>query len=194
MVSACALDRDIDSFPLGDATNVGECGSCLSGGQRARINLARAVYRNVDIYLLDDPFSSVDGSVGKHIFENCINGLLKEKAIVLVTHHLQYLKRCEQVLFIADGQCDLEAKALFDSEKSLNFIDKSEDVSENYDGSFKDIKNPINEPDQEKFNNNKSVYRQYIAAAGKPLVLVVAISFIIAQITTSYLHIFLAEW
>lgn len=70
VVQVCALQRDIDlNFSFGDRTLVGEKGVSLSGGQRARINLARAVYRNADIYLLDDSLSAVDAPVAKHIFE-----------------------------------------------------------------------------------------------------------------------------
>ena len=69
VVNVCALDRDFKLFPYGDRTLVGERGVSLSGGQKARITLARALYREADIYLLDDPLSAVDASVAKHIFQ-----------------------------------------------------------------------------------------------------------------------------
>ena len=88
VLNACALDqvtrdiqpisktmiflfnwKDIQSFGSGDLTVIGERGLTLSGGQKARVNLARAVYRDADIYFLDDPFSAVDAAVGKHIFD-----------------------------------------------------------------------------------------------------------------------------
>lgn len=77
----CALQRDMEILPHGDATILGERGSGLSGGQRARINLARAIYREADIYLLDDPLSAVDTHVGKHIFEKCVRDYLKVDVI-----------------------------------------------------------------------------------------------------------------
>lgn len=77
MIKVCALERDMELLPYGDATVVGERGVSLSGGQRARVNLARAIYRKADIYLLDDPLSAVDTHVGKHIFEKCILDFLK---------------------------------------------------------------------------------------------------------------------
>ncbi len=68
---------------------IGERGINLSGGQKQRISLARAVYSNQDVYLLDDPLSSLDTYVGQHIFDNIIKGALKGKTIVFVTHQLQ---------------------------------------------------------------------------------------------------------
>lgn len=68
---------------------IGERGMNLSGGQKQRIGLARAVYSDRDIYLLDDPLSAVDVHIGKHIFDRCINTFLKEKTVIFVTHQLQ---------------------------------------------------------------------------------------------------------
>lgn len=71
-VKHCALRTDFEQLPLGDQSSVGERGTALSGGQRARVNLARAVYRNASLYLLDDPLSAVDAHVGKFLFDECI--------------------------------------------------------------------------------------------------------------------------
>ena len=84
-------------------TEIGEKGINLSGGQKTRISLARAVYQNHDIYLLDDPLSAVDAHVGRAIFRNCIRGLLKNKCVVLVSHALEYLPVCDQVLVMEKG-------------------------------------------------------------------------------------------
>ncbi|KAF9172456.1 hypothetical protein BGX21_005723 [Mortierella sp. AD011] len=104
VIKACELIRDISLFPQGDETIIGEKGVTLSGGQRARVSLARAAYRDSDVYILDDPLSAVDPKVGRALFENCINGFLKDKARVLVTHQLQYIKDCENVLVLEQGQ------------------------------------------------------------------------------------------
>ncbi|XP_072935686.1 ATP-binding cassette sub-family C member 4-like isoform X2 [Epargyreus clarus] len=100
----CALERDISLFPHGDKTIVGERGVSLSGGQRARINLARAVYKEADIYLLDDPLSAVDTQVARHLFENCIKRYLSKKTVILITHQLQFIKSVDQIVIMDKGK------------------------------------------------------------------------------------------
>lgn len=103
VVKRCALERDFTLLPHGDKTIVGERGVSLSGGQRARINLARAVYKQADIYLLDDPLSAVDTHVGKQLFEECVAGYLREKMVILITHQLQYLKEVDHIIILENG-------------------------------------------------------------------------------------------
>ncbi|XP_057653038.1 ATP-binding cassette sub-family C member 4-like isoform X2 [Diorhabda carinulata] len=112
VVQVCALEKDFEQFPHRDRTIVGEKGVSLSGGQRARINLARAIYRKADIYLLDDPLSAVDTHVGKHLFENCIYNHLKGKTRILVTHQLQYLKKADLIILVNKGK--IEAQGTFE--------------------------------------------------------------------------------
>ncbi|XP_071783118.2 ATP-binding cassette sub-family C member 4-like isoform X1 [Centroberyx gerrardi] len=104
VLRACALKRDMDLLPDGDLAVIGDRGANLSGGQKARVSLARAVYQDADIYLLDDPLSAVDTEVGRHLFEECICGLLKKKPRILVTHQLQYLKAADQIVVLKEGQ------------------------------------------------------------------------------------------
>lgn len=106
VIEACALLPDIEILPSGDKTEIGEKGVNLSGGQKQRVSLARAVYCNADVYLLDDPLSAVDAHVGKHIFEKVIGpkGILKNKTRVLVTHAINYLPQMDTILVMTDGE------------------------------------------------------------------------------------------
>lgn len=106
-VFACALNDDLRAFPAGERTEVGERGITLSGGQKARLSLARAIYAQKDIILLDDVLSAVDARVGKHIMELGMLGMLKEKTRILATHQLSFLDYADKVVFInEDGTID----------------------------------------------------------------------------------------
>eukprot|EP00944_MAST-04C_sp_MAST-4C-sp1_P002062 g2062.t1 len=102
VLQACALKEDLNSFEKGDETVVGEKGINLSGGQKARVALARACYQNSSLYLLDDPLSAVDTIVAEHLFEQCIKKLLKSTTRVIVTHQVQFLPRCDRVIILDD--------------------------------------------------------------------------------------------
>ena len=104
VIEACALTEDIQRFPDYDKTVVGERGEVLSGGQKARVGLARAVYADADLYLLDDPLSAVDFKVGQHIFETCFKNLLGDKLRVLTSHQEQYMKEADQVIVLYKGR------------------------------------------------------------------------------------------
>ncbi|KAJ1304670.1 hypothetical protein OPQ81_005809 [Rhizoctonia solani] len=105
VVHACALRPDIEMLPGGEQTEIGERGVNLSGGQKARINLARVAYFGPDIALLDDPLSAVDSHVSKHILENCfLAGPLAEKTRILVTHQLHVLPYVDEVIFMDSGR------------------------------------------------------------------------------------------
>uniref|UniRef100_A0A915EWI1 Multidrug resistance-associated protein 1 n=1 Tax=Ditylenchus dipsaci TaxID=166011 RepID=A0A915EWI1_9BILA len=106
VLDVCALTPDLATLPLGDDTEIGEKGINLSGGQKARVSLARAVYQNYDVYLLDDPLSAVDSHVGKHIFEKVIgpNGILRNKTRILVTHGISFLKEADRIVLLENGR------------------------------------------------------------------------------------------
>ncbi|KFP82105.1 Canalicular multispecific organic anion transporter 2, partial [Acanthisitta chloris] len=105
-LEACALKTDLEVLPGGDQTEIGEKGINLSGGQRQRVSLARAVYSNSDIYLLDDPLSAVDSHVAKHIFDKVIGpeGVLKGKTRILVTHGISFLPQVDHIVVLVDGK------------------------------------------------------------------------------------------
>uniref|UniRef100_A0A665WKS8 Multidrug resistance-associated protein 1 n=1 Tax=Echeneis naucrates TaxID=173247 RepID=A0A665WKS8_ECHNA len=106
VVEACALQPDLEILPAGDKTEIGEKGVNLSGGQKQRVSLARAVYCERAVYLLDDPLSAVDAHVGKHIFDQVIGpqGLLKDKTRVLVTNGFNYLPQVDLILVMSQGE------------------------------------------------------------------------------------------
>ena len=103
VIRACSLREDLGSFSEGDLTLIGERGVTLSGGQKARVALARAVYQEADIYLLDDPLSAVDVKVGREIFYNCVKGFLSAKIVFMTTHHIQYAKQADEVIVMREG-------------------------------------------------------------------------------------------
>ena len=108
ILDLCELKQDLESFPGGDLTEIGEKGVNLSGGQKARISLARAMYCDNDIYILDDPISALDAHVGKNIMNNCIVGYLKGKTIILATHALQYAAFADKIYYMKNGEISWE--------------------------------------------------------------------------------------
>ncbi|XP_037610524.1 canalicular multispecific organic anion transporter 2 isoform X1 [Sebastes umbrosus] len=106
VLEACALTPDLEVLPGGDMTEIGEKGINLSGGQRQRVSLARALYSDTDVYLLDDPLSAVDAHVAKHIFDNLIGpeGALKGKTRVLVTHGISFLPQVDNIMVMVEGR------------------------------------------------------------------------------------------
>ncbi|NXW48076.1 CFTR regulator, partial [Nyctiprogne leucopyga] len=105
VIKACQLEEDISKFPEKDYTVLGEGGIILSGGQRARISLARAVYRDADLYLLDSPFGHLDIFTEKEIFESCVCKLMANKTRILVTSKLEHLKIADKILILHEGSC-----------------------------------------------------------------------------------------
>lgn len=103
-INACALADDFRQLPDGDQTEVGERGISLSGGQKARLTLARAVYARADVYLLDDVLSAVDQHVGRHLINNVLGpkGLLNGKVRILATNSITVLKEADYIYLLRD--------------------------------------------------------------------------------------------
>ncbi|KAI8903938.1 P-loop containing nucleoside triphosphate hydrolase protein [Powellomyces hirtus] len=104
VLSGCQLERDLTLLPHGVDTQIGEKGVNLSGGQKSRVSLARAAYRDADIYLLDDPMASLDAHVGARVFEDVVCRLLRDKTVVFATHQLHLLPRVDNVVVMAEGK------------------------------------------------------------------------------------------
>lgn len=103
VIEACALSDDLNVLPNGDKTEVGENGVTLSGGQKARLALARAVYMDKDIYLLDDPLAAVDTDVAEHLMKKCIMELLRGKTRILCTHRIEFVDKADMVVLMDNG-------------------------------------------------------------------------------------------
>jgi ATP-binding cassette subfamily C (CFTR/MRP) protein 1 len=104
VIDACALTPDLEILPHGDQTEIGERGITVSGGQKQRLNIARAIYFNADLVLMDDPLSAVDAHVGRHIMDKAICGLLKDRCRILATHQLHVLNRCDRIIVMEEGR------------------------------------------------------------------------------------------
>ncbi|NXL88754.1 MRP7 protein, partial [Alectura lathami] len=104
VVEACALSEDLNILPAGDQTEVGENGVTLSGGQKSRIALARAVYQEKELYLLDDPLAAVDADVANHLMQKCILGVLQHKTRILCTHRTEFLEKADALLLMDNGR------------------------------------------------------------------------------------------
>ena len=132
VIKACCLLPDLEALPNGDMTEIGEKGVNLSGGQKQRISLARAVYSQADLMLLDDPLSAVDSHVAKKLLKMFKGPLLSRSSIVLCTHHLQAVHSADQIILLSrsasqqtgadpsDVSLDLEAESLSSSAESTD--------------------------------------------------------------------------
>lgn len=222
VVKKCALERDFALLPNGDKTIVGERGQSLSGGQKARISLARACYRNAGIYLLDDPLSAVDTHVGKHLFDQCLRDLLKNNIVILVTHQLQYLQHVDQIVIFNHGK--VEAVGTYESlrETGLDFAkllsdpskdDKLDDKSLNRSRSGSRLRRQSSDtsntslddkPDESPMQNEEkrsegavglSLYKKYFKAGGGFCFFYIMVLFcIFAQVLASGGDFFLTYW
>ena len=106
VISICQLEQDFMSLPKGDKTEIGEKGLNLSGGQKARLSIARAIYSNAQIYIFDDPLSALDAYVGMKLFKGVFNDFLKDKTFIISTHALQYLCFFDRIFYMKQGKIE----------------------------------------------------------------------------------------
>jgi ATP-binding cassette subfamily C (CFTR/MRP) protein 1 len=140
-LEACQLGRDLEILTGGDLTQLGEKGITLSGGQKARVSLARAVYSGRDIVLMDDPLSAFDAHVKKAIFDEVCCGILKSKTRIVVTHAVDFLDRVDRIIVMKNGEIMLSGtySELLKDEYFKNMMktvgkhDKTEESSGNED-------------------------------------------------------------
>ncbi|KAG0420746.1 hypothetical protein HPB47_003320, partial [Ixodes persulcatus] len=181
VVDACALRPDIEMLPGGENTEIGEKGINLSGGQKLRLSLARAVYHDGDVYLLDDPFSAVDVHVATHLFEHVVGptGLLKSKTRILVTHSVTFLPQVDWIVLLDKGvikeqgtYSDLLAKKGSDFSAFLQKHVKGNSSSASLDSADEDgTEKPAEEPkdkgdkDQSRLTDEEAVGTGYFGSS-----------------------------
>ncbi|KAJ5675972.1 hypothetical protein N7462_008869 [Penicillium macrosclerotiorum] len=163
VIDACALTPDFAILPNGDQTEIGERGITVSGGQKQRLNIARAIYFNAELVLMDDPLSAVDAHVGRHIMDKAICGLLKDRCRILATHQLHVLSRCDRIVVMEEGKIhavDTFENLMRDNElfKRLMATSGQEDSKDDAEDAAEDV---TEEPKEKEASPKK-------AAPGKP--------------------------
>lgn len=203
-------------LPNGDATEIGERGITISGGQKQRLNIARAIYFDADVVIMDDPLSAVDAHVGRHIFDNAILGLLKDKCRILATHQLWVLSRCDRVIWMDGGKIqavDTFAN-LMASHAGFQTLMETTAVEESHDGEEAAVtEEKTAEVKKDKKKKKKrapglmqaeeravasvpwSVYGDYVRASGSILVApLVIFSLILSQGANIMTSLWLSYW
>jgi ATP-binding cassette subfamily C (CFTR/MRP) protein 4 len=198
IIKICALEHDILLFPYGDQTLVGERGVMLSGGQKSRISLARAVYRNADIYLLDDPLSAVDANVAQQIFDKCIVEHLRNKCVVLVTHQIQYLRNVDRIYLLKTGTiADRGTYGNLVGSKKYFTENNGQMLAETVDSTVLQDYNLSPETKEHRSSGTtvKKIYGAYCSAAGHWLfTCLVVLLFTLARLWGSCLDGFVTFW
>lgn len=198
-----ALLDDLKLFPNREMTEIGEKGITLSGGQRMRVSIARAVYQDADIYIFDDPFAALDMHVGKYIFESCLLTLLKHKLVVLVTNGLQYTSECNKVILVEDMKIKLR-EPLTEEERNKPKWQRLESEHKTLNaGELPEVTIP-SQPlvVQSSLQEEKalgdvplSVYYEWIKAAGGfRAALLITITYPVAQICNISSTVWLTRW
>ena len=152
IINIVELENDLLSFPDGDLTEIGEKGVNISGGQKARISLARALYSDKDIILMDDPLLSVDSDMKKTIFENAFIKELKGKTRVLVTHLIEYWEKADRIIIMEKGKfIDIGTFRDLSNKESYKHLHKNKILKKN-----KHLKINISKDNKEYFETDTS--------------------------------------
>ena len=134
---ACQLEPDLKEMPAGDHSEIGEKGINLSGGQKARVSLARAVYADSDIILMDDPISALDAHVRKQIFMQVFQNILKDRTRILVTHAIDFVHLADRVLIMKEGK--IAAQGSYDELKDNEYMKQVMDIHNTHQKESKEI-------------------------------------------------------
>ena len=224
VLNAVALTLDLQQLPAGDMTEIGEGGINLSGGQKVRVSIARAAYADCDVYLLDDILSAVDVHVGAHIMSQLVNGLLRHKTRVLVTHHTHFLRDANQIVqmsggrivnvFQADQQQDDSKQQHADSQQwqPAPAPQLPPTLEAELSTSMQKVRDQIRAKQEQKEEEDanyarltvdesrqrgairRRVLRTYLAQIGTPLVLLILLSMVLMQGSRNYNDWYLGQW
>ena len=213
VISICQLEQDLLIFPQGDQTEIGEKGVNLSGGQKARMAIARAVYNDSDIYVFDDPLSALDAYVGMNLFNEVFNDYLKEKTVIISTHALQYISFFDKIFYINQGEIkfigkpdEIENQQFYLDFKAAQENKKNEDKEKEEKGAYKMEKKENNKKECQLIRKGESLkidgekisfelFKSFIYYSGGTIFLVqLALTNIIWQISQIYREYYLAKW
>jgi ATP-binding cassette subfamily C (CFTR/MRP) protein 4 len=207
VLKICALIYDLELLESGDNTIVEDRGINLSKGQQARINLARAIYKDSDIYLLDDSLAALDAHVSSFIFKECILRFLKDKLVVLVSHNVDYVKNADATVVLQNGRVEQCGKL---TELNENEFSPPDDDTKNVrDGDVEEeapseetklitettTERKVYHEEKKSGEVDSAVYKKYIRFGGGffAFFLVFCI-FVAAQVVMSYTDKLVSDW
>ncbi|EFJ11981.1 hypothetical protein SELMODRAFT_104, partial [Selaginella moellendorffii] len=182
VVAACALNHDISMLPNGSDTEIGERGVNLSGGQKARVSLARACYSTAPIILLDDPLSAVDASTAKYIVDYVLNGILKGRTVIMATHSIISLQACDEI-YLLDTNNGIKRilSSSKDIKREMELVSAKTELNASQYSKLDNSKGGIVKQETMESGNIKlSHYLEYLHIAGWSTFLIIPI-FILGQ-------------
>ncbi|XP_060521459.1 probable multidrug resistance-associated protein lethal(2)03659 [Cylas formicarius] len=209
VIKVCALQYDLNLFDKGDETIVSDRGMNLSGGQQARVNLARAVYRKSNVYLLDDPLHALDPNVQDYIYQNCIRGFLKNEYCVMVTHNLKHKSHADRLVVLNEGRIVFEGNPQNVDGELLKGVelqaDKVEENEKGNEGNDDDetatlikrtlTKKKVYGESKKEGKVEMEVYKNYFKFGGGLLFFSVIVGlYVCAEFTDSYSTRVLTDW
>ena len=148
IIKICQLEKDLELLPYGENTEINSTSSNVSGGQRARISLARTLYKEADLYLIDDPFASIDNKVGTQIFKDVFCNYLKNKTRILITNEMTGLSYADKIIYLEKGK--------------IIFCGKYKEFNERFGIKNLNNKNRINDEEENKYNEEEKKVRHFM--------------------------------
>lgn len=220
VIKICALRLDLENLPDGDGLVVMDKGSNLSKGQQTRINLARAIYRQADIYLLDDSLSNLDSTVSRYIFNNAIKNFLGNKLIVMVSHQKNFLKDMDKIIVLEKGRIQnivgskdidaikIESPSSFERtpQEDINrlslLISSTIKLSNDDEILDEETEQLLHQSGYGIYHEKKkqgkvdfSIYMHYFKAGGGfPMLFLIVIIFGLGQLSASWFDFFISSW